>query len=226
MMKKVLLIAATAILLVISMALPVFATNGQVIYFGNAGKFVFAPGSYYSLTDLFPDLKGVMPGDSITQKITVYNDSANDIKVKIYLRSHGGDELSERFLSQLRMRVKKSSDNSMEYMFDAAANEPAQLGDWVCLGTLYSGGEVYLDVILDVPVELDNSYANNIGRINWEFKVEEFPVDDTDPSPGTGDGNFGIWLGCGMAVSLIIFIIFLVKRRKDDEDEYTPKAKA
>ena len=218
-MKKIIALLITFVLL-LSSTVTAFAADGKVTYSGNAGKFVFEPGSEHSLTDLFPNFKGVMPGDTLTQKITVKNDADNNVKVKIYIRSLGAHEDSVEFLSQLGLKVAKSEDNEMAYMFDAAANETAQLTDWVCLGTLYSGGEVNLDMTLNVPVELPNEYQNKIGYLDWAFMIEEFPVEEGDPKPPqTGDNsNMGLWFTI-MICSLIMMIILLVWRKKDKEDE-------
>ena len=218
-MKKIITLFV-ALIVALSSALPVFAADGKVTYSGNAGNFVFEPGSEHSLTDLFPNFKGVMPGDTLTQKITVKNDADNKVKVKIYIRSLGAHEDSVEFLSQLGLKVSKSEENKMAYMFDAAANETAQLTDWVCLGTLYSGGEVNLDVTLNVPTSLDNEFQSKIGYLDWEFMIEEFPVEEGDPKPPqTGDNsNMGLWFTI-MICSLIMMIILLVWRKKDKEDE-------
>ena len=218
-MKKIITLL-TVLVLVLSSVLPVYAADGKVTYSGNAGNFVFEPGSEHSLTDLFPNFKGVMPGDSLTQQITVKNDADNKVKVKIYIRSLGAHEDSVEFLSQLGLKVAKSEENEMAYMFDAAANETAQLTDWVCLGTLYSGGEVNLDVTLNVPVELPNEFQNKIGYLDWEFMIEEFPIEEGDPKPPqTGDNsNMGLWFTI-MICSLIMMIILLVWRKKDKENE-------
>ena len=210
----------TVCILALSTVLPVYAADGKVTYSGNAGEFVFEPGSEHSLTDLFPNFKDVMPGDTLTQKITVKNDADNKVKVKIYIRSLGAHADSVEFLSQLGLKVQKSSDNEMAYMFDAAADKTAQLTDWVCLGTLYSGGEVNLDVTLSVPVELDNMFQNKIGYLDWEFMIEEFPVEPGDPqAPQTGDNsNMVLWLAL-MISSLALLIILLVWRKKDKENE-------
>jgi len=218
-MKKIITILITLAVL-LSSTVTVFAADGKVTYSGNAGNFVFEPGSEHSLTDLFPNFKGVMPGDALTQKITVKNDADNKVKVKIYMRSLGAHEDSVEFLSQLGLKVAKSEENEMAYMFDAAANETAQLTDWVCLGTLYSGGEVNLDVTLNVPVELPNEFQNQIGYLDWEFMIEEFPIEEGDPKPPqTGDNsNMGLWFTI-MICSLIMMIILLVWRKKDKENE-------
>lgn len=218
-MKKIITILITLAVL-LSSTVTVFAADGKVTYSGNAGNFVFEPGSEHSLTDLFPNFKGVMPGDTLTQKITVKNDADNKVKVKIYMRSLGAHEDSVEFLSQLGLKVSKSEENKMAYMFDAAANETAQLTDWVCLGTLYSGGEVNLDVTLNVPVELPNEFQNKIGYLDWGFMIEEFPIEEGDPKPPqTGDNsNMGLWFTI-MICSLIMMIILLVWRKKDKENE-------
>ena len=218
-MKKIIALLFTVVLL-LSSTVTVFAADGKVTYSGNAGSFVFEPGSDHSLTDLFPNFKGVMPGDTLTQKITVKNNADNKVKVKIYIRSLGAHEDSVEFLSQLGLKVAKSSDNEMAYMFDAAANETAQLTDWVYLGTLYSGGEVNLDVTLNVPVELPNEYQNKIGYLDWEFMIEEFPVEPDDPKPPqTGDNShMGLWFAL-MLCSGAMLIILLFWRKKDKENE-------
>ena len=214
-MKKIITLLIVCVI-VMSSVLVVYASDGKVTYSGNAGNFVFEPGSEYSLTDLFLNFKDVMPGDSLTQKITVKNDALQNVKVKIYIRSLGAHEDSAEFLSQLRLQVKRSEDNEMAYMFDAAANETAQLTDWVCLGTLYSGGEVDLDVTLTVPVELDNEFQNKIGYLDWEFKVEEFPVEPDDPKPPqTGDdSNMKVWI-VAVCSSMFMVMILLVWRKKE-----------
>ncbi len=206
--------------LLLSCVTPTFAADGNVTYSGDAGEFIFAPGSEYSPTDLFPNFKDVMPGDSITQPITVKNDASKKVKVKIYVRSLGAHEDSVEFLSKLHLRVEKSEENTMAYMFDAAANETAQLTEWVCLGTLYSGGEVNLNVILDVPVELDNQYQQQIGYLDWEFMIEEYEIEPTDPEPPKTGDDSQLWLWTGlMIMSLCGLIILLLawKRREKEE---------
>lgn len=210
-MKKIITLLITLTLL-LSFAVTVLAEEGRVTYSGNAGSFVFEPGSDHSLTDLFPNFKGVMPGDTLTQQITVKNDADNKVKVKIYLRSLGAHEDSKAFLSQLGLKVKAGAENEMAYMFDAAANETARLTDWVCLGTLYSGGEVNLDVTLTVPVEMGNEFQNKIGSLDWEFKIEEFPVDPDDPNPPTDDRVDTLWWII-LAVAILTAIVLLLLRR-------------
>ena len=198
--------------------MPASAADGNVTYSGDAGEFIFAPGSEFSPTDLFSNFKDVMPGDSISQPITVKNDASNKVKVEIYMRSLGAHEDSVDFLSQLKLRVEKSEENTMAYMFDAAASETAQLTDWVHLGTLYSGGEVNLNVILDVPVELDNAYQQQIGYLDWEFMIEEHEIEPTDPEPPKTGDNFQIWLWLSLIIMSLSGLLILMLARKRQEN--------
>jgi hypothetical protein len=213
-----------SLLLVLALlsAVPAYAAGGSVTYSGDAGKFLFQPGSDYSLSDLFPNFKDVMPGDSLTQRITVKNEASEKVKVKIYIRSLGAHEGSEEFLSQLRLKVAPSRENEMAYMFDAAANETAQLTDWVLLGTLYSGGKVDLDVTLEVPVTMGNEFQNQIGYLDWQFMVEEFPVEEDDPQPPQTGDNTDLGLLTGLvvvsALGVIIVLLILLKRKRKDEE--------
>ncbi len=222
-MKRILSIFIAALML-FSCTLSALA-DSRVIYDGNADKFIFEAGSEYSPTDLFENFKGVMPGDMLLQQITVRNKTSNKVKVKIYLRALGAHEGSEAFLSQLGLKVQKSTDNPMAYMFDAAANETAQLTEPVCLGTLYSGGEVNLDVLLTVPLELSNDFQNQVGYLDWEFLVEELPIEDTDPEPPkTGDdSNHTLWITLLIASAAIMIILFLWKKKENEEEDKAPQ---
>ena len=59
-MKK-LSILLLALIMTISSALTLYAEDGSVTYKGSTKDFIFEPGSDYSVTDLFPNFKDVMP---------------------------------------------------------------------------------------------------------------------------------------------------------------------
>ncbi|MBE6761873.1 MAG: LPXTG cell wall anchor domain-containing protein [Ruminococcaceae bacterium] len=206
-----------ALLMMAMLTLSATATQGNVVYDDGAKECIFSPGSEYSPTDLFPNFKDVMPGDTLTQQITVKNEASNEVKIKIYMRSLGAHDDSVEFLSKLGLTVQKSENNQMAYMFDAAADETAQLTDWVCLGTLYSGGEVNLDVKLTVPVDLDNNFQSLIGYLDWEFRIEEFPIEKDDPTPPTGDNsNITLWIAVFGISAAIIVVLLLFKRKENN----------
>ena len=210
-MKKKVLALIMVLALCLSLA-PAALADSSVNYQGQAEKFVFAPGSEYSPTDLFENFKGVMPGDQLTQKIDVKNAADNNVKVKIYMRALGAEENSVDFLSQMNLTVKQDGDS---VLFDAPADQKATLEDWVCLGTFYSGAEVTLDVTLNVPIEMDNDFQNAVGYLDWQFKVEEFPIESSDPQ--TGD-DFNVWLYAGVGLAALCTLVVLLTKRNKKEN--------
>ena len=210
--KKILSILFVTIMM-LSLCVPAFAADGNVSYVGGAEKFIFAPGSKYSPTDLFDNFKGVMPGDSLTQQILVKNDASNNVKIRLYMRSLGAQLETDEFLSQMTLSVKQ---NGTSNLFDAPADETAQLTDWVYLGTIYSGGKITLDVTLNVPLSMGNDFQDAIGYLDWEFKVEELPVSPDDPKlPSTGDeSQLILWASLMLASTAAVAIMLFGKKRQ------------
>jgi len=210
---KKLMILLGALLLTMAMTLSALA-SGTVTYDGDAQKFIFEPGSKYSPTDLFSEFKGVMPGDKLTQLVQIKNDTSNEVKIKLYMRALGAKEGSEKFLSQLKLQVSQEGESNL---FDAPADQTAQLTEWVYLGTFYSGAEIDLNITLDVPITLGNEYQDAIGYLDWQFKVEELPIEPDDPQPPeTGDTSQMVLYAALAAASglMLIVVAVLLWRRK------------
>ena len=180
-----------------------------VTYEGGAEKFVFIPGSEYSDSDLFENFKGVLPGDVLTQTITVQNDT--DAQVRIYMRAEPVKQEDVDFLNQMHMTVTSGSKE----IFDAQADEQDGLAKNSLLGTFKKSGSTELTVTLTVPAELGNEYMGAIGVVPWAFTVEEIPE---DPSVHTGDWfQAGLWIGVAavLAAAVIVLIVLQRKRRKE-----------
>lgn len=191
-LSSLLLGAALALTTVVT---PALAADASVTYEGQAEKFVYAPGSEQSDTDLFDNFKNVMPGDSLEQIIYVANNNKKCDYVKIHLRAEAHDDENKLidavankedvasmsdFLSQLGMKVYLKD----EVIYEASPDEVAGFEEGVLIGALRYGAVAELKVVLEVPVELDNKYANRVGEVDWIFTVSEH-----NNSSGGGGGS-------------------------------------
>lgn len=217
-MKKLSCFLAVLITLLLAVS-GVSAAATNVSYEGTARKFIFETDSTATPTDLFADLKDVMPGDHLTQKITVKNDISNNVKAKIYLRSYYPDDDSQDFLRQLSLTLRLTDQNDMAYMFSSAGTLTSANDGWIELGTLYSGGVVNLALDLDVPTSLGNEYSSRLGHVIWEFKVEEQTPSPDDPTPPK-TGDHSIWpvyaLTAG-SIACVVIMLLITKKKKSEE---------
>lgn len=212
-MRRVAIVLLCFLLLVCS-AIPAAAVESSVTYEGKADQFVFSSDGTENPTNLFPEFTNVIPGDQLSQSILVKNEASKKVKVKVYLRSQGSDEQSQAFLSQLDMTVRKGTDT---ILYEGPADETGKLGDWTYLGTIYSGGEVQLDILLDVPASLESDFQSKTGKITWEFRVEERPVSSSDPgSPKTGDASM-VYVYTVVMLLCILALLLLLRRKNHPE---------
>ena len=133
------------------------------------------------------------------------------------MRSKGAQNDTEALLSQLKLTVKQA-DSSI--LFEAPANETAQLSDWVYLGTVYPGGQIKLDLSLEVPLTLGNEFQNSVGYIDWEFKVDELPVDPSDPlPPDTGDiSQLYTYISLFIISLMVLIVLLVIVKRKNQKN--------
>ncbi len=222
-------VSAVLLALILVMAIPVtaFAAGGSVTFDGSE-KFSFDPGSSYSATDLFDDgFKNVMPGDKISETITISNKAKGYDYIKVYLRAepHDSDNLPvsteddvatmEDFLAQLTLRVY----NGDKLIFEASPDELDGLAENVHLGNIKKNKSMKLTVELDVPIDLGNEYANRVGEVDWVFTVEGHNIPTTPSStPQTGD-SFNLILLIGLMVLSAVGIVVLVITSKRNKKE-------
>ena len=195
-----------AVLMALMMLCGSALADASVTYEGGAEKFVFLPGSSYSDSDLFENFKNVLPGDTLTQTITVKNDT--DQQVRIYMRAESIGMQDQDFLNQLKLTVTCRDKT----IFEAAASETAQLTQNTLLGTFKTRGTTELTVTLTVPAEMGNEYMNRVGVVPWTFLVEEIPDDDT---PHTGDWfQTGVWVGIAILLAVMIAVLVWIQRKR------------
>lgn len=189
------------------------ALASSVTYVNRDELFEFKPGSAYQATDLFENFKDVLPGDVLEEQITVSNGSKGQVRIWLQCKYDAYVETDAKdFLNQLKLSVK-SGDKSI---FEAEADQKAQLSEPVLLGTFKKKGKVDLNVTLEVPASLGSEYMGQIGVVPWTFLVEEIPEDDT---PDTGDWfQTGVWISVAAVLAAAILLLLLMQRKRRAED--------
>ena len=167
-------------------------TGTSVIYQLGAEKFVTLPDE-----DLFKGFKGLMPGDTRTQVIHIGNE---DEKMSfIYLYALQADEdafesaeqkaISDELMQLLTVTITNEKDDSVIYSGKLYGEEGSfsMYGEAqaICLGGFAQGESADLTVELQVPTELNNRYADAVGKIKWIFTCsqEDPPVEQPTQPP-------------------------------------------
>lgn len=215
-----------ALALAMGLSVTAFAAESSVTWEPEK-QVSFERGSDYSATDLFDNFKGMMPGDSTSQTITLTNNSDFDY-IRVYMRAVPHDDenpISDKVLEEIRNdeRWDKASGDELAYMndflsklnltvkngdtviFDGAPNSTDGLDENVYLGTLALKGNktATLTAELSVPIELGNEYSNRIGEVDWAFVVEGFHTSTIEIKPATitiyqgGNGGYDAVVGEG-----------------------------
>lgn len=227
MKKAIILILCLA--LVLSLGTAALAADSSVTYEGGAEDFVFvgagSPGAFTD-SDLFLSFKGMMPGDSRQQQITVKNTSRDSDYVKIYMHAvlHAPEEndpllpayeapwdeadqaAMDAFLACFTLEVKQGD----KLIFSGRPNELDGLESRVLLGVFRRGDQSTLTATLSLPIEAGNEAAWRWGEVDWVFSVEEF---DDPETPKTGDDS-PLWLYAGLVMLCAAALVLVLLRRK------------
>lgn len=189
------------------------SADQQFVFKGKAKDYIHV----HEPVDDKGNLIKVMPGDRVERDLTVMNDVSHGTKINIYVRPIVKVVLEgstvEKYLPDVTVTVDKSENNRMAYMFEQATIGSDENSEWIMLGTLYSGGEVNLDLTLEFPITLGNEYQD--ADFYLDFMIQEFPKEPDDPeSPKTGDANRVVLFSCISAVALVLILLTVVSRRR------------
>lgn len=216
-----------ALALVMSLSVSAFAA--EVVFEGRSKGFSIGADNQFAANDLFGNFKGVMPGDTLSETITVKNLARDCDYIKLYIRAvpHGsGNGLSgevaeiednvasmQDFLSQLSMEVKQGDKTIY-------SGSPDELGGFqknVYLGQYRKNQGTTLTISLNVPIELDNDYAQRAGEVDWVFKVECY--DESGKLIQTGQMNWPIPVLMTVGVLVMAAGIFLMTKKRKRNGE-------
>lgn len=167
-------------------------TGTSVIYQLGAEKFVTLPDE-----DLFKGFKGLMPGDTRTQVIHIGNEDEKTSFIYLYALQADEDAfesaeqkaISDELMQLLTVTITNEKDDSVIYSGKLYGEEGSfsMYGEAqaICLGGFAQGESADLTVELQVPTELNNRYADAVGKIKWIFTCsqEDPPVEQPTQPP-------------------------------------------
>lgn len=162
--------------------------------------------------DLFSSMKNLVPGDQVSNKVKITNNSSR--AVTFYLKAYSdyvaegdgavradgkspetvtaeGKTFHEELLDMIHMEI--FSGDELVYEGTAAGEGSLVTDDYgISLGSVPAGSEKALKVEITLPgAEMDNEFASTFAAIDWQFIAEGTSGgggDNPGNNPGTGDG--------------------------------------
>ncbi|WP_289220724.1 hypothetical protein [Ileibacterium valens] len=216
----------TSLLIFVGLNTTVFAEELTIHFSGQDQGFTLDTGESIDDLDLFSGFKNVMPGDTLTQTITITNKNKDSDYIALYLEIQEHDDVKnplsnhpdnneesaesmKQFTEQLTLRLVHNG----ELIFEGAphvGNTSIKLGD-------FEPNEMsVITAELIVPHDMGNDFANRFGEVAWRFTAEGLdretgiptkpnkpgkPGKPADTSTGT---NASFWLVSLITAGLII----------------------
>ena len=201
-----------------------------------ANGFVFTPtdeaGYTVSVQDLFYNFKNLLPGETVSQTITVTNRYSQETEIFLRAEDIGQSlspeqaELVDKLLREYASIVVTDDTGRVLYdgpiwgNLDGAGSNPGTMKNDISLGKFAVGQTKNLNVQLQIDPEMGNEYQELWGLVRWVWSAQGDEITETpaDP-PKTGDTSnialFGSIAGVS-AASLIIMLILGRKKRKKE----------
>lgn len=213
-----------ALVLVLSLSVSAFAA--EVVFEGRSKGFSVGSDNQLTTSNLFGNFEGVMPGDTLSETITIKNLARDCDYIKLYIRAVPHSDGSnapvsgrvndleqnvasmEDFLSQLYMEVYQGSSR----IYSGSPDELDGFRDNVYLGRYKKNQGTTLTVTLNVPADLDNEYAFRAGEVDWVFTVECY--DESGKLIQTGQNNWPIAVLLSLGVVVMAAGVVMISRKR------------
>ena len=175
--------------------------KSEIIYENNADKYIDIGDGFFN------NLGGLLPGDNITDQITINNNSNNKIRYHLSIDKKNLTDEETDLLKNVNITIKNSKG---EELYNGKLTEVNNL----LLGIFNSGYNGIITFTISIPSNLDNEYSKIATKIIWVFSVEE---EKNGINPETWDLRFdwSITLFVFSALGLLIVMI-LEKREKNN----------
>ena len=184
----------------------------EISFHGQSEGFYFCPES----GDLFENFKNMIPGETISQKIRIINESREE--VEMFLWAENTNEKTDRgnyvneFLVKYSQLTVNDSEGNLLYEGGLTSEDSCKRLN-VNLGDFLPGEEKTLFLTLQVLPEAGNEFSMLKSNVDWGIGAGGIET----RIPDTSDRNGGIiaaFVGFVLADITVIFSAFFIKRRK------------
>jgi len=163
----------------------------------------------------FDNLGGLLPGDSVSEEITILNSSKNNNHYYLTLDNDLSNNEKKR-LEEFKLVIKDSKGNVV--LSTTLADTKKNL-----LGTFGADEGDSYTIEIKLPKEANNEVSKLLAKIKWEFSLEEVGenqevVENHEiDTPATGDLKFDLSITIFL-LSAIGFLVVLFLERKEKEN--------
>ncbi len=214
------------ILIIMTVLLTSTAYATSVDYQGSTNGIVFTS---QSQDDLFDNFKNTMPGDTLTETITITNSATDCDYIKLYLKAEPVNEdetMMLDFLSQMTLTLYQDGTE----IYDDSPDETGALTEYHYIGQLSKNSSSTLEAVLEIPVTIDNEFQNATGDVIWVFYVEAYTnssddvgtttlTDSTDLSQLIQTGQLTWPIPVMMCGGTLLISVGVVAMRKKERNE-------
>lgn len=151
----------------------------SVQFNGAAHKLIAVP------DDFFANFFAAMPGDILTDTITVSNTTGREAEIFFRTAIESQNEEQLELLEQLKLNISMKQETLYEGDLKAAS-----LANGISLGTFSPGQTETLSFSITVPDSLKNAYALRDAAVKWIFTVKE-EADSSKGEENLSENSYG-----------------------------------
>ena len=158
----------------------------------------------------FDNLGNLLPGDSISEEITILNSSYDKNE---YFVAIDYDNLSDEEKALLRSIKLKIRNSNGEELVSSNLEDKTRHS----LGIYRKGGGDRLTIELSLPTDIDNDYSKLFTKIMWRFSYDVISHGNLPPNPNTWDLKFDLSIALFIASAIgFLVVLFAWKINNDD----------
>lgn len=174
--------------------------------------------------DVFPSFKNLVPGESISQNLTIANQSSENITIFLKpetdsKKGAGKAEYIEKLLRQYAKIAITDSNGRSLYSGPVSASDTGEIS----LGNISSKEDLRLSVTLQLDPSIENEYQELAAGVNWKFAAQgEDGKKTTSTSALPKTGLEVMWplliLGILAVIGALILIMAYTKRKDSNQN--------